>query len=190
MAISKEKKAELVAQYTEQLRQSRGLVLVDYRGLGVGDMSGVRKAMRPIKAKFQVVKNRLLALALKEVGMSVPQEWLLGPTAVGFCYEDVPPVAKVLVNTAKDLELLTIKGGLLGGSVVSADEVHAIAELPPREALLAQVLGAINAPASQVGGAVVSGIRQVLSVLQAYVDELRDMGSGAESGLERAAEAA
>lgn len=173
MAISKQRKAELVTQYVEQLKQSQGIILADYRGLSVGDMSNIRHAIRPGGGKFQVVKNRLLALALKEVGMSLPEEWLVGPTAIGFCHDEVPPVAKALMDAAKNLETLRIKGGLVEASVMTAEQVRALADLPPREVLLAQVLGTINVPASRVAGVVASGMRQVLNVLQAYVDKLQ-----------------
>ena len=94
MAITKQKKEELVTQYIEQLKDSQGVILTDYRGLTVGDMQNIRKAIRPTGGNFHVVKNRLLALALKEVGLSLPEEWLVGPTAIGFCHDEVPPVAK------------------------------------------------------------------------------------------------
>jgi large subunit ribosomal protein L10 len=186
LAISKEKKAELVAGYVEQLKESQGIILADYRGLTVNDMSEIRSQIRPIGAKFQVVKNRLLALALKEADFSLPDEWLSGPTVISFCHDEVPPVAKVLVDAAKDLDALQIKGGILSGSILGAAEVNAIADLPPREVLLAQVLGGINAPASQVVGVVASGIRQVLNVLQAYVDKLEEAGGGMEPAPEPA----
>jgi large subunit ribosomal protein L10 len=190
LAISKQRKAELVAQYVEQLKQSRGIILADYRGLSVNELSDLRHTMRPIGGKFQVVKNRLLALALKEVGMSLPEEWLIGPTAVGFCSDEIPPVAKALTGAAKDLETLNIKGGFVGTSVIAAEQVRTIADLPPREVLLAQVLGTINAPASQAAGVVASGIRQVLNVLQAYVDKLQESGGVPGIALEQAAEPA
>jgi large subunit ribosomal protein L10 len=186
LAISKQRKVELVAAYAEQLKQSKGIILADYRGLSVNEVSQIRKAMRPIGGKFRVVKNRLLTLALKEVDLSLPDEWLVGPTAVSFCYDEVPPVAKALTDAAKDLESLVIKGGVLGTSVLGADEVRAIAELPSREVLLAQVLGTINAPAGQVVGLVASGIRQVLNVLQAYMDKLQGSGGGLEQAAEPA----
>jgi large subunit ribosomal protein L10 len=174
LAISKQRKAELVEQYIEQLKQSQGIILTDYRGLSVNDMSEIRHAMRPIGGKFQVVKNRLLTLALQEAGMLLPEEWLIGPTAVGFCHDEVPPVAKVFTDAAKNLETLHIKGGLVGMSVVEAEQVRAIANLPSREVLLTQVLGTINASASQVASLVANGMRQVLNVLQAHVDKLQD----------------
>ena len=187
MAISKQRKAELVEQYVEQLKQSRGIILADYRGLSVHDLSELRRAMRPLGGKFQVVKNRLLALALQEVEMTLPQEWLIGPTAIGFCNDEVPPVAKVLTDAAKNLETLHIKGGLVGASVVEAEQVRAIANLPPREILLAQVLGAINAPASQVASVVAGGIRQILNVLQAHVDQLQESQGAPGATMEQAA---
>ena len=190
MAISKQRKAELVAQYVEQLKQSQGIILADYRGLSVDDMSKIRHAMRPIGGGFHVVKNRLVALALQEVEKSLPEEWLIGPTVIGFCHDEIPPVAKTLVDAVKDLETLRIKGGLVGTAVISAEQVRTIAGLPPREVLLAHVLGTINAPATQLAGVVASGIRQVLNVLQAYVDKLQESGSTPGIGMEQAAEPA
>lgn len=174
MAISKQRKTELVADYIEQLEQSRGIILTDYRGLSVKDISDLRRAMRPIGGKFQVVKNRLMLLALQEVGISLPKEWLIGPTAVGFCHEEIPPIAKALTDAAKELGALQIKGGVLNRSVIEAAQVQTIANLPSREVLLAQVLGTINAPARQMAGVVASGIRQILNVLQAHVDKLQE----------------
>ncbi len=190
MVISKQRKAELVAQYVEQLKQSQGLILTDYRGLSVVDMDNIRRAMRPIGGRFQVVKNRLLALALKEVELSLPEEWLVGPTAIGFCYNEVPPVAKALTDAAKDMGTLHIKGGVLDASAIEAEQVRAIADLPPREVLLAQALGTINAPASQMAGVIASSIRQVLNVLQAYVDKVQESGAALGTGLKQVAEPA
>lgn len=187
MAISRQRKTELVAQYVEQLKQSQGIILADYRGLTMGNMSTIRKALHPVKSKFQVVQNRLLALALQEMGMSVPEEWLTEPTAVSFCYAEVPPVAKALMDAAKEMELLHIKGGLAGASVIAAEQVRTIADLPSREVLLAQVLGTINAPASRVSGTIASGIRQVLNVLQAYVDKLQEASGGANAAMAQVA---
>jgi large subunit ribosomal protein L10 len=180
LAISKERKDELVTQYIEQLKQSKGIILTDYRGLSVTDTDSIRRAMRPVGGKFQVVKNRLLMLALEEVKMSLPDEWLVGPTAVGFCYDEVPAVAKVFTDRAGDLETLRIKGGLIGTSVVAAEQVYDIADLPSREVLLGQVLGTIHAPAGQVVGVLASGIRQIIDVLRAHVDKYQE-SSGASN---------
>ncbi len=188
MALSREEKVERVAQYTEQLEESQGIILVDYRGLTVDEMEKIRNDMRPMASQFQVVKNRLLNLALKERNMSLPDDWLSGPTAVSFCRDEVPPVAKALVEAGKETESLALKGGWMNESLLSADQVKSIAELPSREVLLAQALGAINGPGRQVAGVIASGVRQVLNVLQAYADKLEEEGAG--GAVEAAAEPA
>jgi large subunit ribosomal protein L10 len=188
LALSREQKVERVKQYTELLEQSKGIILVDYRGLTVGEMEQIRRKMRPMASQFQVVKNRLLELALEEKNMSLPDDWLAGPTAVSFCTDEVPPVAKALVETKEETGLLDLKGGWMNESILSAAQVKSIADLPPREVLLAQALGAINGPSRQVVGVVATGIRQVLNVVQAYADKLEEEGGAAE--LEAAAEPA
>lgn len=174
MALSREDKVERVDEYVGQLKGSRGLILVNYQGLNVNQMQNVRNAMRPMDSTFQVIKNRLMALALDEVGISLPDEWLTGPTAISFCEAEVPPVAKTLMESRKETGLLEIKGGWMDANVLSAEQVKGIADLPPREVLLAQVLGGINAPARQAAGVVAGGMRQIANVLQAYVDKLQE----------------
>jgi large subunit ribosomal protein L10 len=112
--------------------------------------------------------------------MSLPDEWLTGPTAVSFCRDEIPPVAKALVEAGEETDKLSLKGGWMNESILSAAQVKRIAELPSREVLLAQILGSINGPGRQVAGAIAGGVRQVLNVLQAYVDKLEEAGAGAE----------
>ncbi len=186
MAISKQRKEELLAQYIELLRESNGAILMDYRGMTVAEMSRVRHELRPLGTRLHVVKNRLMKIALQETGNSLPDEWLVGPTLISFCQDEVPPVAKALMDASKDLESLRIKGGLLDAAPLTFEQVKAIASLPPREVLLAQVLGSINAPASQTAGVIANGVRQVLNVLQAYVDKLQEASNGGELAAEAA----
>lgn len=188
MALSREEKVERVEQYTELLEKSRGIILVDYRGLGVDQMEQIRNGMRPLASQFQVVKNRLLNLALQERNMSLPDDWLTGPTAVGFCNDEVPPVAKLFMEAKEETGLLDMKGGWMNESLLTADQVRTIAELPSREVLLAQALGAMKGPGRQVAGVISSGVRQVLNVLQAYADKLEE--EGGDGQLEAAAEPA
>lgn len=190
MAISRERKERLVADYTRQLKESKGIILADYRGLTMANMTAIRQAVHSVGGKSQVVKNRLLALALAEAGMEVPEEWLVGPVAVGFCFDEVPAVAKAMRDATRQYETFHIKGGLVGASVLSADQVSAMADLPPMEVLFAQVLGAIHAPAGQIAGVVASGVRQILNVVQAYVEKLEEAHEVAPASLEQAAEPA
>ena len=178
MAITRERKESLVEQYKELLTQSQGIILTNYRGLPVQAMEEMRRSVRDAECDVHVVKNRLMKLALAETDLSVPDEWLTDPTAIAFCRGDVPPVAKVLSEFAEDKKLF-IKGGLLETAVLSPEQVDALAKLPSREVLLANVLGTINAPATQLAGVVASGVRQVLNVLQAYVDKLEEQGAPA-----------
>ena len=170
MAISKQRKEELVQLYADELEKSRGLILADYRGLTVNSMEELRRSIRDLESSIRVVKNRLLKLVLDEKGIVLPEEWLEGPTAIAFCYGELPRVAKALDDFAKD-SVLAIKGGMMGADVIASAKVKELANLPPREVLLAQLLGTVNAPASQAASVVASGIRQVLNVLQAWVDQ-------------------
>ncbi len=172
MAITKEQKVERIEQYLRNLQGSQGLILTDYRGLRVAEVEELRRSLRGAQATYQVVKNTLLERALQQMGLPMPAEWLEGPVAVAFCHGDVPAAAKIIQDFAKGKERFAVKGGLVGATPITADQVMSLANLPPKEVLLAKVLGTINAPASQVAGVVTSGIRQVLNVLQAYVDKL------------------
>lgn len=195
MAITRERKEQLVAEYSEQIRNSSGIILTQYSdkehgGLTMANLTAIRQTLRPLGGTAHIVKNRLLARALQEVGMSVPEEWLSNPTAVAFCLEEVPAVAKAMRDAAREYDPLAIKGGLVGGAVLTGDQVSAIADLPPRDILMAQVLGGINAPASQIVGVIASSVRQVLNVVQAYVDKLEEAGGAGDGGIETVPEPA
>jgi large subunit ribosomal protein L10 len=177
LAISREKKEELVSRYTDLFSRSRAAVLTDFRGLTMADTNQLRNKLRETQSEYHVIKNRLVKLALKEAGLPVPDDFLEGPTAIGFCFEEVPAVAKVLVDFSKESKVLIIKGGFLGGRIISADEITALAELPPREILLAQLLGTIQSPASGVAKAIAGSIRGILYVLKARVEQLEKQAS-------------
>lgn len=172
MAITKAQKAARIEQYLKRLQDSQGLILTDYHGLRVSEIEELRRSLRDVQATYQVVKNTLLQRALQQVGLPMPAEWLEGPVAVAFCHGEMPAAAKVIQDFAKDRENFAVKGGLLGAVPITAEQVMSLANLPPKEVLLAKILGTINAPASQVAGVITGGIRQVLNVLQAYVDKL------------------
>jgi large subunit ribosomal protein L10 len=188
LAISKKQKEDALAHYVDALQRSNGIILTDYSGLKVSEVERVRRAAAPVGGSILVTKNRLLKLALEEAGYSLPDEYLTGPTMVGFCFEEVPPLAKMLVDASKNSPALQLKGGLIDNTVLTVEQVKAIADLPPREVVLSQALGTINAPASRITGVVASAIRQILNVLQAYVDKVEETSGSA--GMEQAAEPA
>lgn len=179
MAISREKKEQLVSWYTDLFSRSNAVILTDYRGLSVADVTQLRRKLQENQGEYHVIKNRLMKLALKQAGLPTLEDLLEGPTATGFCFEEVPAVAEALVDFSKESKILGIKGGLLGDRVISAEEITALAELPPREVLLAQVLGTIQGPASGISRAVAGSIRSILYVLKARVEQLEKQANQA-----------
>jgi large subunit ribosomal protein L10 len=179
LAISKEKKEQLVSWYTDLFSRSNAAILTDYRGLTVADISQLRRKLQEAQSEYHVTKNRLMKLALEEAKLPVPEDLLEGPTATGFCFEEVPAVAKVLADFSKESKILVIKGAILGDRIISADEVTSLAELPPREILLAQVLGTLQGPAGGITRAVAGSIRSILYMLKARVEQLEKQASQA-----------
>lgn len=168
MAINREKKEAFVAEYTEKLARSQAAYIADYRGLKVADISDLRTQIRKeTNAELDVAKNTLLSIAFREAGWSVPAEHLAGPTAVLFCYEDPIAAAKVLTRYAKKNDLIKVKGGVINERVMGAKDVEGMAELPPREQILASLIGAIQGPAQNLFGVLTAPMREIAQVLHA-----------------------
>lgn len=168
MAISKEKKDELVAQYKDLIEQSRALILTEYTGMSVSDMEGLRSKIREVDGAFYVTKNTLLKLALEEFGTTIPDELLTGQVATGFALGETPSLAKVLVNYADKADNLIIKGGVMQTEVLTKEQVESLAKLPSLEELQAQIIGLISAPARNLATTIANGVRQVVNVVDAY----------------------
>lgn len=171
MAISKERKQELLAGYEEAISKSRALILSEYRGMSTPDLGRIRSSVREANGSFNIVKLTLLKIALENAGMPAPKGDLSGPIAVGFCYQEVPAVAKVFRDFSKENEFMTIRGGIMGNRVLSTADVLAIAELPPLEIVRAQLLGILAGPARSVAGVIAGGVRQVINVINAYAEK-------------------
>jgi large subunit ribosomal protein L10 len=174
LAISKEKKKQILAGYIDNMSKSQALILTDYRGLSVADITELRQKLREDKGKLQVVKNTLFKLALEETGTSIPPEQLQGTIAVGYCLEEVPPVAKILMDFAKQSNILEVRGALLGESFLDANGVKNLADLPPREVLMAQLVGAFQGPASSLASTLIAPLRELTQVLQARAEQGED----------------
>lgn len=170
MAISKEKKAELVQQYKDWLNDSSGIVLASYSGVTVKELEGLRRKIREIGGEFHVVKNTLIQLALQDAGLDLPQEMLQGTTAIGFTSEDIPGLAKAVSDLARESATMDIKGGVVDRVIYSGSQMKNLAELPPLPILQAQLLSMIQVPASQVAMALASSVRQLVNVTKAYAD--------------------
>lgn len=172
MALTKERKQELLDLYTDLLQRSQALILTDYHGLNVAQITQLRNQVRAVDGAYYVTKNTLIELALQQQGLSVPGEWLEGPTAIGFCFDEAPAIAKLIVDFAKESEILTVKGALLGERAVSEAQVQTMASLPPTEVLRAQVLGALTAPLSGLVGVLNGVLAGMVGVLDARHEQL------------------
>lgn len=168
MAISRERKEELVQEYRALLERSAGIIISTHSGLTVRDAEDLRQKIRQVGGEFHVVKNSLMKLAMEEASVPIPDGSLEGTTAVGFADEDIPGVAKAIVDLAKDAEVVRVKGGIVRGAVYDDRQIERLAELPSLNVLQAQLMGLIEAPASQVAGVLAGSVRQVLNVMKAY----------------------
>jgi large subunit ribosomal protein L10 len=141
-------KVQLVAAIKQDFEAADAVWVVDYRGLTVKQSEQLRGLIRKNEASFKVYKNSLTELALREVGLPSLDSVLSGPSAFVFVSGDPVATAKVLKDFAKANQALEIKGGLLSGAVVTADQIRAIADLPTRDELLAKLLGTLMNPMS------------------------------------------
>jgi large subunit ribosomal protein L10 len=180
LAISRARKEELLNEYRQQMDESNGFIMATYSGLSVPELQELRREVREQEGEVFVVKNTLFELMLQEKDVEIPEGMITGPIIVTFAHQDVPPVAKLMRNFAQSIEenRFVLKGGMLEERLFGAEEAAAVADLPTREELLAQVLRTINAPATQTAGVVASGIRQVVNVIKAYADKLEEEAGG------------
>lgn len=170
MAVSKERKIALVVQYQELLRSSKALVMTAYSGLSVKELEGLRHKIREVGGEFHIVKNNLAKRAFNEVGVPLPEGALVGPTAIGFAFEDVLGVAKAIVDLARQRDFINVKGAVIDGVIYDELQVTRLANLPPLPMVRAQLLSMLQAPASRIAGVLAGSIRQVVRVLKAYLE--------------------
>jgi large subunit ribosomal protein L10 len=168
LAISKERKLELVSQYQELFKGSNALIMTAYSGLSVKELEDLRRNIREVGGEFHIVKNRLADRALKATGVPIPEGTFEGPTAIGFAFEDVIGVAKAIVDLAQDSEVVFIKGAVIDGVIYDNAQVTQMAHLPPMPVVQAQLLSVIQAPASRVARVLAGSVRNLLNVFNAY----------------------
>lgn len=165
--MARPEKEATVSEMKEKFSRAAGVVLADYRGLNVGEVTVLRKKLRESNVEYRVVKNTLSALAAKEAKIDGMDSMLEGPTAYAFGYEDPVAPAKILAEFAKTHKNLELKGGLLNGEVLSLDKVKALADLPGREELLARAIGSMSAPMTNFARLLGAPIRNLGYALEA-----------------------
>lgn len=171
MAISKERKGELIVDYTELLGKSQAVIITTYAGMNMPQFNKVRSQIRGANAEFHVTKNTLMARTFKEAGYNVPAEWLKGSTAVSFCFGDPPAVAKLMGQLSTEIDKLKIVGGVVGRQALDTNGVKELAALPSLDVLRAQLIGTIMAPASSLVGVLNAVVGGVMYALQARIDK-------------------
>ncbi|MFT9818975.1 50S ribosomal protein L10 [Lysinibacillus sp. NPDC056185] len=141
-----ENKQAQVQEITEKFQNAASVVIVDYHGLNVTQVTELRKQLREAGVEFKVYKNTLTRRATEAVGLEGINDVLVGPNAIAFSNEDVVAPAKIINEFAKKNEALEIKAGIIEGTISSVEDVKALAELPSREGLLSMLLSVLQAP--------------------------------------------
>jgi large subunit ribosomal protein L10 len=170
-------KERLVAELTERLKASETMIVADYRGLTVTEIDDLRTKLLEHGARFSVVKNTLTKRAAESAGVDALLALLDGPTAIAFLETDGDPVAvaKALDDAAKS-DVLVIKGGLLDGAEIQADDVKRLAKLPPADTLRAQLVGALAGSLTTVVGLFAAPMRDIVGVIDARIRQLEEQG--------------
>jgi large subunit ribosomal protein L10 len=178
--MDRSEKERLVAELTERLKASETMIVADYRGLTVTEIDELRTKLLEHGARFSVVKNTLTRRAAESAGVDALLALLEGPTAIAFLETEGDPVAvaKALDDAAK-AEVLVIKGGLLDGAEIAADDVKQLAKLPPADTLRAQLVGALAGSLTTVVGLFAAPMRDLVGVIDARIRQLEEQGEAA-----------
>jgi large subunit ribosomal protein L10 len=171
LALSKQKKNEVLDQYKDWLKNSQAVILVEYTGATVKNMENIRDKVRESGGEFHVVKNTLVKLALEASGYAIPEGLLENSSAASFAFTDPAGTAKALSEAAKGLEAIKVKGGYMGTEVLDADRVKALADLPPLPVVRGQLLGVLQAPAGKLVRTIAEPARSLASVFRAYSEK-------------------
>lgn len=182
MAITREKKGEMVKALAEVLKGAQVIIITDYRGLATADLAGLRNQLRGMQAGYHVAKNTLVELALKSAGLPVPEELLQGPTALAYLRSEVAGPTKTLSAFFKE-KGLPIRGAIVGHQVYDASGVEDLANLPGRDQLHAMVLGALQGPAASLVGVLNGALSEFIRTLQAKAEQVADVSSQAATSV-------
>jgi large subunit ribosomal protein L10 len=169
--MNRDQKTAVVDEIAGQIQEAEAIFAVDYRGISVDQVADLRTKLRAADARFRVVKNSLSERAADKAGMDSLKPMLIGPTALAFVKGDAAMAAKALNDAARRLNLLEFKGGVLNGSVLSADDVRSIARLPTREVLYAQLVGTVAAPLTGLA----RGLNALVTGLAVQLQAIADM---------------
>lgn len=168
--LDKTQKEQLVKGLKEQLNQSKVLVMADFRGLSVKDMSDLKKDVKEAGGRMQVTKKTLFNVALKEKGIDFDTRKFTGPLAFIFGSEETA-IPKKVWNFSKKNENLKVEGGILDNKIIARSDIEALAKLPSKEELLGKLVGTIQAPVSGFVSVLSGTVGSLMNVLKAVSDK-------------------
>ena len=169
--MARPEKVTAVEEITTRFGESNAALLTEYRGLTVTEIAEVRGALREVDAEYKVLKNTLVRIAARDVGLDELTGLLTGPTAIAFCRGDAVAAAKALDDAARRFPVLVVKGGVLKGKILDAGQAKALASIESREVLLSKVAMLVNQPAQQTVNVLSALLRNFGSMLAQVVEK-------------------
>ena len=170
--MNRREKEIVVSDLSKKIEGYKAVVLTHYRGLNVEQINQLRRRLREDKVDFHVVKNTLMKIASKGTDLEKLNDYFEGPTAIAISYGDPVLLAKTLTEFIKTQVPLEIKAGLIEGRISPPEEIKALATMPSREVLLAQIVGGIQMAGGQVVGIIHSLLQQMLGIIQSRVSQM------------------
>ena len=171
MSVARTEKAAVVAEVREKFATSNSVIVTEYRGLTVGALANLRRALRPLGAEYKVYKNTLVKIAARDGDMAAVDSMVGGPVAIAFVNGEVSAVAKALRDFAKENTALKLMGAVVDGKAVDAKGVKALADLPSRDVMLAKFAGLLKAPMSNTAYLLSALPRKAAYGLKALVEQ-------------------
>jgi large subunit ribosomal protein L10 len=171
LAISKQRKEEVQAQYSDWLKRSEAVILVEYSGANMKSLDGIRAKVRESGGEFHVVKNTLVRRVFAENGMELPQDYLVKSTAISFAFTDPASTAKALTDATKGNEFVKVKGGFMSGKALNAAQVKSLSDMPPLPVMRATLLGVLQAPAGKLVRTIAEPARGLAAVVKAFSEK-------------------
>ncbi|HSW35030.1 MAG TPA: 50S ribosomal protein L10 [Candidatus Limnocylindrales bacterium] len=173
--LTRNAKEKMLEEIAREFAEAELLIVTDFRGLNVHTLSNLRRRLRDGQCRYRVTKNTLNRLACRKAGLEELESFFDGPTAIAYSSGDPVSVAKIFLEYKKENEIFSIKGGMLAGKVLSADQIRALGEIPSREVLLSRVVGGFQAPISGLVGVLQGTLRKLVYT----VDAVRQMKESA-----------